>query len=228
MKYTYSRGCFNISSEIELPENHVLFSLLDASTGDRDVTSLNDELECEVFTAIMAIITDSRVYLSVDADSDLLPMLTFTWNICDGDDVVFRTIMKITKTVAMTNDLRTRIDYCSRRFLSRRLSVVDMSNGDTSYRYCVKSSALKIRRKYIKVDKGLRVDGVTKCPVIKSLGSRGTHEDLLFWVRADRMTKLPWWWRLWCACTKGKIAFVKFPHKYSTRSADLNTVSVKF
>lgn len=227
MKYTYSRGCFNISSEIELPENHVLFSLLDASANDQDITSLNDEIECEVFTAIMAIITDSRVYLSVDVDLDLSPVLTFTWNICDGDDTVFRTIVIITKTVAMTNNLRTRIDYCSRRFLSRHLSVVDMGDGETSYKYCVKSSALKIKRKYVKVDKGLRMDELTKRPVINSLGSRGTHEDLVFWIRADRMTKLPWWWRLWHACTKGKIDFVKFPHKYSTRSADLSTIIVK-
>lgn len=226
MKYKYSRGFFTVNSENELPEDHALFSLLDASRGDNDVLNLNEDVDCEVFTAIMSLITDSRVYLNVSSYMGIRQTIMFTWDICFEDDETLSSNIQVVRIITVTEELQRKINYCIRKFFKdKNCDIVHLNFGKEECSFRVNEIALKIKSDYIKISKGLRVDGKTKIPMINSLGENN-HKALLFWMRTDRMTKTPFWWRMWNNLIKGDLAFVKLPKKYSTRSADLSDMCV--
>lgn len=226
MKYNYTRGFFTVNSENELPEDHALFSLLDASRGDDDILSLNDDVNCEVFTAIMSIVTDSRVYLNVSSYTGIRRILTFTWDICFGSNEAISSNIRVVRIITVTEELQNRINHCIRKFFKGEYDdLVHLNFGEEECAFCVNEIALKIRSDYVKINKGLRVDEKTKRPMINSLGENN-HETLLFFMRTDRMTKTPFWWRVWNSITRGRLAFVKLPKKYSTRSADLSDMCI--
>lgn len=226
MKYNYTRGFFTVNSEIELPEDHALFSLLDASHGDGDVLNFNEDVDCEVFTAIMSVVTDSRVYLNVSSYMGIRQILTFTWDICFGGNEAISSDIQVVRIIMMTEELQKKFNHYIRKiFKDEYDNLVRLNLEEEECAFCVDEIALKIKFDYIKINKGLRIDEETKKPMINSLGENN-HKTLLFWIRTDRMTKTPFWWRMWNNITRDSLAFVKLPKKYSTRSADLSNMCI--
>lgn len=226
MKYNYTRGFFTVNSENELPDDHALFSLLDASRGDNDILNLNEDVDCEVFTAIMSIVTDSRVYLNVSSYMGIRQILTFTWDICFGDSEAISSNIQVVRIITMTEELQRKFNHYIRKiFKDEYDNLVYPDFGEEKCAFCVNEIALKIGFDYIKINKGLRVNEETKRPMINSLGEND-NKTLLFWIRTDRMTKTPFWWRMWNNITRDRLAFVKLPKKYSTRSADLSNICI--
>lgn len=226
MKYNYTRGFFTVNSENELPDDHALFSLLDASRGDNDILNLTEDDDCEVFTAIMSIVTDSRVYLNVSSYMGIRQILTFTWDICFGGNEAVNSNIQVVRIITMTEELQRKFNHYIRKiFKDEYDDLVHPDFGEEKCAFCVNEIALKIGFDYIKINKGLRVNEETKRPMINSLGEND-NKTLLFWIRTDRMTRTPFWWRMWNNITRDRLAFVKLPKKYSTRSADLSNMCI--
>ena len=134
--------------------------------------------------------------------------------------------IQVVRIIMMTEELQKKFNHYIKRFFKDEYDdLVRLNLEEEECAFCVDEIALKIKFDYIKINKGLRIDEETKRPMINSLGENN-QKTLLFWIRTDRMTKTPFWWRMWNNITRDSLAFVKLPKKYSTRSADLSDMCI--